>query len=140
MITSEEMKKYAACDVTKCNKQELTDICSVERMKESVEKLGDKFLRRIFSEKEIEYCEARKMGRFESYSAKFAGKEAVFKALSPNKEQGGTFTEVEILNDEIGRPYVILHGELEKNFKNVQISVSLSHEKEYAIAMAVAEI
>lgn len=114
-----------------------TDICSVGRMQESIEKLGEKFLRRVFTPKEMAYCEARKVGKYECYAARFAGKEAVYKAISPAREQGGVFTEVEILNDEVGRPYVILHGELAIIAKNCDIAVSLSHEKEYAIAMAI---
>lgn len=114
-----------------------TDICSVTRMRESIEKLGEKFLRRVFTEEEIQYCEARKNGKFESYAARFAGKEAVYKAISPQKEQGGVFTEVEILTQANGKPYVRLHGELAKNAEGLQIEVSLSHEREYAIGMCV---
>lgn len=114
-----------------------TDICSVGRMKDSIEKLGDKFLKRVFTEKEIQYCEARRNGKYESYAARFAGKEAVYKAIAPCREQGGTFTEVEILNTSNGAPYVILHGELAQIAGNLSIEVSLSHEKEYAIAMCV---
>jgi len=113
------------------------DICSVERMKKSIEKLGENFLKRVFTPKEIAYCEARKKGRMESYAARFAAKEAVYKAISPLKEQEGVFTEVEILNHENGSPYVVLHGELQKIAEKRSIEVSLSHEKEYAIAMCV---
>ena len=116
-----------------------TDICSVMRMRESIEKLGDHFLKRVFTEKEMAYCEARKLGKYESYAARFAGKEAVYKAIAPLKNEEGTFTEVEILNQENGAPYVVLHGELKKLCGNKHISVSLSHEKEYAIAMAIVE-
>ena len=114
-----------------------TDICSVERMKESIERWGDKFIERIFTKKEIEYCEKRKLKKYESYAARFAGKEAVYKAISPSKEEDGCFTEVEILNTENGSPYVVLHGGLAKIAKEKIIEVSLSHEKEYAIAMAI---
>ena len=114
-----------------------TDICSVERMKESIEKFGEKFLHRVFTEKEIEYCESRKMTKYESYAARFAGKEAVYKAISPDRNQGGVFTEVEILNEESGRPYVVFHGELAKVTEEMHAEVSLSHEKEYAIATAI---
>ena len=114
-----------------------TDICDVKRMRESIEKLGESFLKRVFTDKEIDYCEARKMGKYESYAARFAGKEAVYKALSWIKDNDGVFTEVEILNDSKGRPYVVLHGELEKAADGLSIEVSLSHEKEYAIAVCI---
>lgn len=114
-----------------------TDICSVNRMQESIDRLGEKFLHRVFTKKEIDYCEARKMAKYESYAARFAGKEAVFKAIGPSKDSNATFTEVEILNEESGRPYVVLHGELAKIADDYMLDVSLSHEKEYAIAMCV---
>ncbi|MBQ9314744.1 MAG: holo-ACP synthase [Clostridia bacterium] len=106
-------------------------------MKASIEKFGEKFLHRVFTEKEIEYCESRKMTKYESYAARFAGKEAVYKAISPDRNQGGVFTEVEILNEESGRPYVAFHGELAKVAEKMHAEVSLSHEKEYAIATAI---
>lgn len=114
-----------------------TDICSVERMRETIEKLGDNFLNRVFTKSEIEYCEKRKMTKYESYAARFAAKEAVYKAISPSKMQEGTFTEVEILTEENGRPYVVLHGNLKNIASEMQIEVSMSHEKEFAIAMAI---
>lgn len=114
-----------------------TDICNVARIKEAIEKLGDKFLKRVFTEKEIAYCESRKVVKYESYAARFAGKEAVYKAIYLAKKNNGTFTEVEILTEETGRPYAVLHGELAQIAQNAKIDVSLSHEKEYAIAMAI---
>ena len=114
-----------------------TDICDVNRMQESIEKLGDKFLKRVFTEKEIAYCEAKKMKKFESYAARFAGKEAVYKALASEKTSDGVFTEVEIQNADNGKPYVVLHGTLKELYQQENIEISLSHEKEYAIAMAI---
>ena len=114
-----------------------TDICSVARVKESIDKLGEKFLKRVFTEKEIDYCEARKMTKYEHYAVRFAGKEAVYKAVAPTKDCDGVFTEVEILNDDTGRPYVVLHGALKDFMNDKKVDVSLSHEKEYAIAMAI---
>ena len=76
-------------------------------------------------------------GKYECYAARFAGKEAVYKALSPDNYSGAVFTEVEILNRENGKPYVVLHGELKKVVGDVNIEISLSHEREYTIAMAI---
>lgn len=73
------------------------DICSVKRMQESIEKLGEHFLKHVFTIEEIQYCERKKVTKYESYAARFAGKEAVYKALGSQK---GTFTEVEILHDK----------------------------------------
>mgnify|MGYP002626441150 CR=1 FL=1 len=114
-----------------------TDICDVSRMREAIQKQGDKFLNRVFTPKEIQYCETYQISKYERYAARFAGKEAVYKAISPLKEQNGNFTEVEILNEENGKPYVVLHGELSSMIRGDSIEISLSHEKEYAIAMCV---
>ncbi len=116
-----------------------TDIVNVARVRESIEKLGEKFIKRVYTDEEINYCESRRMCKFESYAARFAAKEAVYKAISPAKESEGVFTEVEVRNEENGRPYIILHGELKKIINGKNIEVSLSHEKEYAIATVVIE-
>ena len=113
-----------------------TDIIEVERIKESIEKLGDKFLNRVFTENEIKYCEEKNISKYEHYAARFAAKEAIFKAISPllDNKFSIDWTDIEILNDDQGRPYAVLSKE---NFKNINIDISLSHIKEYAIAMAV---
>ena len=114
-----------------------TDIIEVERIKDSIEKLGDKFLNRVFTENEIAYCESKKANKYEHYAARFAAKEAVFKAISQllDDKFDIDWTDIEILNDNEGRPYAVLYKD---NLKNINIDISLSHIKEYAVAMAVA--
>ncbi|MBQ8444252.1 MAG: holo-ACP synthase [Clostridia bacterium] len=116
-----------------------TDIVNVDRVRKSIEELGDKFKKRIYTDEEINYCESRRMCKYESYAARFAAKEAVYKAISPELEQNGVFTEVEVLNKENGKPYVVLHGELKKIMGDRKIDISLSHEKEFAVAVAIVE-
>ena len=116
-----------------------TDICNVERMKCAIDELGDKFLKRIFTQSEINYCEKYNVTKYEKYAARFAGKEAVYKAISPSNNQYGSFTEVEILNTETGKPVVVLHGKLKEIANGMKLEISLSHEKEYAIAFCVIE-
>jgi len=113
-----------------------TDIIEVERIKDSIEKLGDKFLNRVFTENEIKYCEEKKITKYEHYAARFAAKEAIFKAISPllDNKFSIDWTDIEILNDNQGRPYAVMSKE---NLKNINMDISLSHIKEYAIAMAV---
>lgn len=113
-----------------------TDIIEVERIKESIEKIGDKFLNRVFTENEIKYCEEKKITKYEHYAARFAAKEAIFKAISPllDNKFSIDWTDIEILNDNQGRPYAVLSKE---NLKNINIDISLSHIKEYALATAV---
>ena len=113
-----------------------TDIIEVARIKDSIEKLGEKFLNRVFTAKEVEYCESKKATKYEHYAARFAGKEAVFKAISPMLKNKFSidWTDVEILNDEQSRPYVTFYKE---ELKNVNIDLSLSHIKAYAVATAI---
>lgn len=114
-----------------------TDIIEVNRIEDSIKSLGEKFLERVYTKAEIEYCESKKVTKYEHYAARFAGKEAIFKAISPLLENKFSieWTDIEILNDEQGRPYVLLKKDI---LKDVKIDLSLSHIKEYAIASVVA--
>ena len=114
-----------------------TDIIEVSRIKNCIENTGEKFLKRVFTEKEIEYCESKNVTKYQHYAARFAGKEAIFKAISPllDDKFSMAWTDAEIINDEQGRPYVVLK---KKNLLNVNIDISLSHINEYAIANVVA--
>lgn len=116
-----------------------TDIVNVDRIRKSIEELGERFKKRVYTDEEINYCESRRMCKYESYAARFAAKEAVYKAISPELGQDGVFTEVEVLNHENGKPYIVLHGDLKKCLGEKRIDVSLSHEKEFAVAMVVIE-
>ena len=111
-----------------------TDIIEIERIKESIENLGEKFLNRIYTQKEIEYCESKKSQKYQHYAARFAAKEAIFKAISKelkDKYEIG-WKDMEILNDEQGRPQVKIKGVQIEN-----IDISISHCKDYAVAMVV---
>jgi holo-[acyl-carrier protein] synthase len=118
-----------------------TDMIEVERVKKSVEKI-DGFLKKIYSEREIEYCGCKK-NKFEHYAARFAAKEAFFKAIGTGWRNGLAFAEIEIINDELGKPEIILYGKAkefaEKNLIK-GIFVSLTHIKETAAAFVVLEI
>ncbi len=112
-----------------------TDIIEIKRIQKDIEVNGEKFLNRIFTPKEIEYCESKKNQKYQSYSARFAAKEAIYKALSDYIDFTYSWTDFEILNDTNGKPLVNLNFKIE-NLENLEIS--LSHCKEYAIANAVA--
>ncbi len=114
-----------------------TDIIEIERIKDSIEETNNKFLNRVYTEKEIEYCESRKAQRYQHYAARFAAKEAVFKAISIKLEDKYSicWKDIEIINDSQGRPSVTLQGNIQKNIE--QIDISLSHCKEYATANVV---
>ena len=111
-----------------------TDIIEIERIKESVENVGPKFLERVFTEKEIKYCESRKMQKYQHYAGRFAAKEAAFKAISEilDDKYSVCWKDFEIINNEQGRPTIILHNINYEKIENMDISIS--HCKEYAIA------
>lgn len=111
-----------------------TDIIEVNRVKECIEDLGDKFLNRIYTEKEIEYCNSKKNVKYQHFAARFAAKEAIFKAVSDllDDKYEISWKNAEIINDENGKPQVNFIG---KFFDEIEsIDISLSHLKEYAIA------
>lgn len=114
-----------------------TDIIEIDRIKESIEELGEKFLKKVFTEGEILYCESKKAQKYQHYAARFAAKEAIFKAISdslPDKF-ALSWCDYEILNNEVGRPSVKI-----KNFdlsKIENVDLSISHCKKYAVATVV---
>ena len=116
------------------------DLIEVERAKALVDK-GEKAKERFFHPTEIAYCDAQK-NYAESYAARFTAKEALFKALGTGWRGGMSFAEIEIRNDEQGKPEMFLHGETLKKANEMgvkNIHVSLSHLKDIATAFVVLE-
>ena len=114
-----------------------TDIIEIERIKDSIEKLGDKFINKVFTLKEIQYCESKGKQKYQHYAARFAAKEATFKAISwklKNKYEI-SWTDVEVENDEQGRPKLNFINMNENDMEDIDISIS--HCKQYAIANVV---
>lgn len=124
------------------------DIIEVERIKKAIDELGENFLNRIYSNQEIEYCSKSNNMKYEHFAARFAVKEAVFKALSNyiNGREDALWKEIEVINLESGKPELNvekLKQKIEKTANNIQlesIDISISHIKDYAIANAVAII
>ncbi len=117
------------------------DILSVPRVEVALKKFGDRFLRRCFSPMEIRACR----GHASEFAVRYAAKEAVSKALGVGlrlmARNGIQFHDVEILPDRFGKPYVMLHGWAKDRAEELGLtewSVSLTHEREYAIAFVVA--
>lgn len=113
------------------------DIIEISRVRESIENIGQSFLNRIYTKREIDYCESRGKSKYEHYAARFAVKEAVFKAISEmiDDKYSITWKDIETVNDDQGRPKVEIL--LTNNRKIENIDVSISHCKEYAIANVV---
>ncbi len=113
-----------------------TDIIEISRIKEGIDTLGNKFLNKIYTKKEIEYCEGKNKQKYQHYAARFAAKEAIYKAISNylKDKYDMTWKDVEIVNDKKGKPIV----KFIKEIKDIeQIDISLSHCKEYATANVV---
>lgn len=118
-----------------------TDIIEIERLKKSILEL-EGFRGRVFTDSEICYCENRNNAKFESYAARFAAKEAVMKAFGTGLAGGIEWKQIEILNNEKGKPYVVLTNKALEHFYALggkSMDISLSHCGLYAIAYAVID-
>lgn len=117
-----------------------TDIIEIDRIKDAIEKEG--FKKRVYTEKEIEYCESKNVQKYQSYSGRFAAKEAIFKALSILIEDKYKikWTDFEIINDEEGKPNVQINTNIIDKSLIKNIDISISHCKEYATAVCIIEI
>lgn len=125
-----------------------TDIVEIKRIKDAVEKWGHRFLKKIFTEKEISYC-FRKKDPYPHLAVRFAAKEAVIKATSSEERNQksevrtiriSNLRNIEVLNHPSGKPFINLKGYLMESFHNeFIIHLALSHEQNYAIAMVVLE-
>lgn len=109
------------------------DIVEISRVEKALERRG--FKERVFTQKEIETIE-KKGNKAESFAGRFSGKEAVAKALGTGV-RGFNLTDIEILNDELGKPYVKLHNSLATKEEKIEIHLSISHSREYATATAI---
>ncbi len=111
-----------------------TDIIEIDRIKNSIEELGGKFLDRVFTKKEIDYCESKKNQKYQHYAARFAAKEAAFKAISWKIEDKYKicWKDIEVENDKQGRPILKITNIDLKDIENIDISIS--HCKNYAVA------
>ena len=115
-----------------------TDIIEISRIQESIDSpKRDKFINRIYTDKEIEYCESKKEQKYQHYAARFAAKEAIFKAISAklSNKYDIEWKQIEIENDKTGRPYATIHHKVKENIENIDLS--MSHCKEYATANVV---
>jgi|TARA_B100000315_G_scaffold250375_1_gene283070 holo-[acyl-carrier protein] synthase len=119
-----------------------TDIINVKRIKKSLQENGDNFKKKIFSEKEIIYCDKKK-DSFRSYAKRFAAKEALSKALGTGIRKGVDFKNIEVSNDNFGKPSIKLKGStasfLQKKIKTKKYSIylSLSDDEPWAQATVI---
>lgn len=115
------------------------DIVNIARIEKAVSR--EAFIKRVFTDAEKEYCLARGAGCAASFAGRFAAKEAFMKALGTGLREG-RLTEIEIKNDELGAPQLELTGifrEMAQKRGVEKIWLSISHEKDYAVAQCVLE-
>ncbi len=114
------------------------DIVEVKRVKSAVKRWGSKFLNKIYTRRELDYCK-NKVTPEEHLAARFAAKEAVYKAFGGGKSPIA-WTDVEIINEANGRPKVVLKGTAKELMLKRKVSkalVSLSHTKNYAVGNCI---
>ena len=117
------------------------DIAEVPRIRESIERYGERFLRRIYTDGEIKYCES-KASRFESYAARFAAKEAGMKALGTGWSRGVRWRDIEVIRSKGQRPTIQFHGQaaaIAEKLGTKNIALSLTHTRGEALAHVILE-
>ena len=112
-----------------------TDIIEIDRIKAAINNLGEKFINEVYTQKEIEYCESRGKAKYQHYAARFAAKEAAYKAVSCLLENkyAISWKNAEIINNENGKPEIQFINTEFPQISNIDISIS--HCKKYAVAM-----
>ncbi|NLA44845.1 MAG: holo-ACP synthase [Candidatus Cloacimonetes bacterium] len=116
------------------------DIVQIERVRKLVENYSE-FMHQVFTAREIEFCQA-KADSASSYAARFAAKEAMMKALSTGWNEKVNWLDIEVINEEQGNPILKIKGRTLRLMKKMgvyQTHLSLSHERDYALAFVVLE-
>ena len=118
-----------------------TDIIDIRRIENTIQKYGEKFKKRCFSLNEIKRSE-NKFNTTNSYAKRYAAKEACSKALGTGLARGIFWKDIEVINNKYGKPSIILHNNalnriIKMTNKDYRIEVSLSDEKNYAIANVI---
>ncbi len=118
-----------------------TDLAEVSRIRESIARFGDRFLNRIYTERERSYA-LLKANAYERFAARFAAKEAGMKAIGTGWSQGVSWQDFEVANEPSGRPTLRLSGMAQEIARQIQvrkISLSLTHTQSTAMAVVILE-
>ncbi len=113
------------------------DIIEIDRIKDSVDRFGERFLNKIYTKKELDYC-LSKSNKYQHLAARFAAKEAVAKALATGWNKEFRWQNIEITNEPNGMPVVELTGKL-KTFlsEDKSLKITMSHSRDYVVCMAI---
>lgn len=115
------------------------DLTEVNRIQKALGQAG--FAARVFTQREQDYCNSRGMQSAQSYAARFAAKEAFLKAIGTGL-RGGRLTEIEVINDDMGKPQLALHGyfkDFAAELGAERLHLTLSHTKALAMAQVILE-
>lgn len=113
------------------------DIIEIARVKKSIDTFGDSFLNKIYTQNELDYCLA-KHNKYQHLAARFAAKEAIYKALASGWEKDATWKSMEIINEPNGLPVVKFIGKLKEFMSDDKdIKISLSHSDNYVTCIAI---
>ena len=111
-----------------------TDIIEISRIEKAINRTK-LFKEKVYTKKEIEHIEKKK-NPYASYAGRFAAKEAISKALGTGVRDF-LLKDIEILNDELGKPIVYLYNEIKKLAEGLKIQISISHSREYAVSTVI---
>jgi holo-[acyl-carrier protein] synthase len=117
------------------------DITEVPRIAATIQRFGDRFVKRVFTEGEIRYCES-KQNKSERYAARFAAKEAALKAIGTGWRGGVTWRDVEVTRQPGGRPTLAFYGVAAQYAERIgmkRVHISISHTVDHAIAYVILE-
>lgn len=115
------------------------DMVQVHRIESILSRWGDRFKERVFTPHELAYCESKK-NKCQRLATRFAAKEAVFKALGTGWLRGVSWTEIEVTNDELGKPSITLSGKTEQLSRQLgvrNIFVSMTNTEDYGAAQVI---
>jgi holo-[acyl-carrier protein] synthase len=120
------------------------DLAEVDRIQAALEdpRIGRRFRDRVFTEKEIAYCEKKRRGKYESYAGRFAAKEAVMKALGRGWGSKVSWLDIEVVRARSGKPEIALHDKTAQLAVELGIrnwALSITHTKEHGLAYVIAQ-
>ena len=112
------------------------DLCDITRLQNILQRFDQRFIKKVFTATEQKYCNGRK-DRAACFAARFAAKEALLKALGTGLRDGLTWKDMEVVNDELGKPFFNCHGRAAEMLGGRTVLLSLSHTDQNALAMVV---
>jgi holo-[acyl-carrier protein] synthase len=112
------------------------DLAEVGRIKKALDRWGERFLHRVFTSQERDYCQKKAFPE-QSFAARFAAKEAVLKAIGTGHSGGIRWTDVEVVNDRKGKPEVRLGRKMTELIGDKKVLLSITHTKDFAVAQAI---